>query len=809
MCRPLLAFLVSLIIGSYAMAQCSMQGYVLDMENESPIPYAHIKLEDGRVVTSNSEGYYQIEQLSAGKHSVHVSFIGYKQLNKDLLLSLKVNTLNFELKPETILIDQIELYDQNNKNQNVIRLNAIEGSAIYASKKNEVILMENTMANKATNNSRQVYAKVPGLNIWESDGLGMQLEIGARGLSPHRTSNFNTRQNGYDISADALGYPESYYTPPSEAIKKIQLVRGAASLQYGTQFGGLLNFVLKDGAEKALELNMRQAIGSFGLANTFISVGGTKSKWRYYGFIQKKSRKGWRDHSEIDAQTYFGSVKYKANESFQLAMEYTHMHYLSQQAGGLNDQLFSTNPDTSLRSRNWFRVNWNIAALVLDYKFSNRTSLNSRTFGLWASRDALGILDNQYVVDSVIMAVKPNRDLLLSTFENYGNETRLIHRYLFNDKESAVLLGARVYKGSTVKEQGNASASSTADFAFENKLEHYGTYFNFPSLNYALFAENLFRLSDEISVTPGFRYDKILTKSDGYFHALVNDSVHYTDSEKSLDRQILLLGVGASYKSNRGLELYLNYSQNYRAINFNDMQVINSNIVIDPELSDERGCNVDLGVRGAVWRRLNFDFSLFYLNYKDRIGYLSKYYNETNAPRPGMAFTSYRLSTNIGDSRTVGVESYMAYDVIESESSKHHLNVFVNASYQQGYYVTSAQKEIEGNKVELNPDLNLKFGVQYSYENLSLAFLSSYTSSQYTDAQNSVTPTVNALFGEIPAYYVSDLSAKYARSYYKIELGVNNVFNHSYFTRRASGYPGPGIIPSDIRNYYLSLQITL
>jgi Fe(3+) dicitrate transport protein len=86
-------------------------------------------------------------------------------------------------------------------------------------------------ANKATNNARQIFAQVVGLTI-SSDG-GLQLSIGGRGLDPNRTSNFNTRQNGYDISADVLGYPESYYATPTEALEEIQVIRGAASLQYG------------------------------------------------------------------------------------------------------------------------------------------------------------------------------------------------------------------------------------------------------------------------------------------------------------------------------------------------------------------------------------------------------------------------------------------------------------------------------------------------------------------------------------------------------------------------------------------------
>ena len=78
------------------------------------------------------------------------------------------------------------------------------------------------------NNSRQIYAQISGLNIYQNDDAGLQLNIGGRGLDPNRTSNFNTRQNGYDISADVLGYPESYYSPPAEAVREIQIVRGAA-----------------------------------------------------------------------------------------------------------------------------------------------------------------------------------------------------------------------------------------------------------------------------------------------------------------------------------------------------------------------------------------------------------------------------------------------------------------------------------------------------------------------------------------------------------------------------------------------------
>jgi hypothetical protein len=46
-------------------------------------------------------------------------------------------------------------------------------------------------------------------------------------------------------------------------------------LQYGTQFGGLVNFKLKSPTEKPFELTTRNTLGSYGLYTNFTSISGT------------------------------------------------------------------------------------------------------------------------------------------------------------------------------------------------------------------------------------------------------------------------------------------------------------------------------------------------------------------------------------------------------------------------------------------------------------------------------------------------------------------------------------------------------
>ena len=54
--------------------------------------------------------------------------------------------------------------------------------------------------------------------------------------------------------------------------------------------------------------------------------------------------------------------------------------------------------------------------------------------------------------------------------------------------------------------------------------------------------------------------------------------------------------------------------------------------------------------------------------------------------------------------------------------------------------------------------------------------------------------------GYIPEQRVMDLTMNYGfLKNYVLTLGVNNLLDTKYFTRRASGYPGPGLIGADGR----------
>jgi Fe(3+) dicitrate transport protein len=81
-------------------------------------------------------------------------------------------------------------------------------------------------------------------------------------------------------------------------LEEIQIIRGAASLQYGTQFGGLVNFKLKNPTENLLNLP-QETLGSYGLYTNFTSISGTnKSLVITVSIITK--RNGFRPNSDFE-----------------------------------------------------------------------------------------------------------------------------------------------------------------------------------------------------------------------------------------------------------------------------------------------------------------------------------------------------------------------------------------------------------------------------------------------------------------------------------------------------------------------------
>lgn len=664
---------------------------------------------------------------------------------------------------------------------------------IYAGKKNEIILVDSLDANKAINNTRQILGRIPGLNIVETESSGFTANgIATRGLNPSQSIEMNTRQNGYNISADTYGYNESYYIPPMEAVSRIEMVRGAASLQFGSQFGGLVNYVTKDVPKnKPFEFITSQTIGSYGLYNSFNSVGGNYKKISYYGFLQYRNMEGYRPNSQQSQVSGFGKIQYNHSDKLNFGIEYSLLRNKIKMPGGLTDSLFYANPKISTRARNWLKSPWNIIAAYANYTPSENSLLSVKSTFLFSSRSLVWRNEDGGAaatddIDPITNAFVP-REVGIEKMNNSTTEIRFSQNYSLGNQKSTFAGGFR-QSSAWFKRQGGGEGTTNSDFNLSISGD-WGYDLEFTTTNLAPFVENIFKVSKNFTVTPGFRFEYLRSTAKG--HKEVEGDIQITDEVRN--RTFGLAGLGLELKPAKNTSIYANISQAYRPIDYSQLEPFGVSSKIDPNLKDSKGFNSDLGYRGTIRNYLNFDIGGFYMAYNKRIGV-------TLATDP-ISGDYYSVRKNIANSVHQGIESYIEFNILKyfNSQSNFGLSIFNSFAYVNAKYTTG---EFKGKRVEAAAETINRVGLIFSTSKLSTTFQVNSVGDAYGDASNAMS-SEDPVAGYIPAYTVLDWSASYKLQNFAIRLGANNLTDKSYFTRRTDEYPGPGIIPAVGRSFYL------
>lgn len=793
---PLLALAATLALAAPAAAQQptgSLRGTIRNAAGQ-PVTSATVALEGTSYrTTSTQRGTFDFAALPAATYTLAVRTGDAPTLTLPATVAAgQVTTVAIQLPPPSTRLPQVTV--------TATRLPATgyipdtENARLYAGKKTELVRLDALTANTAQDISRQVLGRIPGANISETEGSGFPSNgVGFRGLDPSLSIETNVRQNGIAIAADLYGYSESYYTPPLEAVDRIEIVRGASSLQFGPQFGGVVNYILRSGRPGTpLSLSAAQTAGSFGLTNTFASLGGTSGAWSYYGYGQFRQQSGWRPNSDVREGAAYATLRYQASPRMTLGLQYSLLRNRIQMPGGLSDAQYADGARQSFRARNWLASPWNVLGATLDYRLSPRARWVTTASFMRGARDLVwrsedggpGALDE---IDPATGTYVP-REVERDRYTNGTLETRLLVEHRLLGLPSTLATGVRLFDGRMTRAEGEGTTGSDYDLTLaEGEYEESLTY---GTRNAAVFAENEIALSERLSLSPGVRVEYLRSTVRGY-----SDT---TFAPQAKNRSIVLAGLGAEYRTAAGTELYGNISQSYRPITYAALTPVGGVSQIDPGLRDATGYNADLGWRGTAGRALTFDVSAFYLAYNDRVGLVSR--TDANGE-------PYTVRTNVANSVHRGVESYLELAPLAlapaGGTSALGLRLFDAFSFVDARYTTG---EFDGNRVEYAPRIINRMGLTAELGSLAATLQASYTGKSYADANNTVS-SEDAVVGVIPAYTVLDLSGAYTIGRrVRLSFGVNNLADRRYIARRTDEYPGPGIIPGIGRSVYVGIR---
>ena len=678
----------------------------------------------------------------------------------------------------------------------------IKGTYIFSGKKTESINLLTTPADISNKTGRQIFAKVPGIFVYDMDGSGNQVNISARGLDPHRGWEFNIRKDGIITNSDMYGYPASHFSMPLESIERIELVRGTGSLQYGAQFGGMLNYVSKKGdTTQKIGIENVTTAGSYNLLSNYTAIGGQVGKLNYYAYYQRKSRDGYRNNEQTHSEAQGIMLTYQFSNRISVKMDWARSQYNYRLPGALTDSMFYADPTQATRSRNYYSPDIHVPSLTLNWDISNNTVFLFTASAVLGNRSSVMFDKPTNVRDTINLLINDynNRQVDIDNYHSYTSEIRLLHQYQLGKRHS-FLTGGIQYMNNDLHRRQLGKGTTGSNYDLTLITPGWGRDVHLKTSNIAIFAENKFQLFENFSIGIGVRIEMGETNMSGKI-------TYYPDNQLpvSIPHHFPLLGINLNYRPFEFIDIYAGWSQAYHPMYFKDLIPSSTFEKIDPNIKDADGYNMELGSKGS-WKFVRWDINTFLLRYNNRFGTLAQTDNNGN-------FITYR--TNVGNSVTKGLEIFIQTDWLLAKRT--YLSLFTSTALFHSKYESAIVKSgnsninIGGNEVEGVPRFISRNGASIRYRSISTSILYSYTGASYADALNTYAPlkTTGAV-GRVPSYSLLDASASiHIGSNLEARIAFNNIFHHQYFTKRPAFYPGPGIWPSDGRNMTASMIIKI
>ncbi len=678
----------------------------------------------------------------------------------------------------------------------------VQGTYLFAGKKSEMIMLQQTSADITNKTGRQVFAKVPGLFVYDMDGSGNQINIAARGLDPHRGWEFNIRKDGVLTNSDMYGYPASHYSMPLESIDHIELVRGTGSLQYGAEFGGMLNYVTKTAdTTKPLSIESINSMGSYNLLSSYNALGGTVGKFQYYAYAYKKSKDGYRQNEHTDSHAENITLIFTPNNKLSVALQWSRSSYLYRIPGALTDKMFYADPTQATRSRNYFSPDIHVPSININWTVSTKTKIQFISSAVIGTRSSVMFDKPTNVADTINTTTLQynNRQVDIDRFNSYTNELRLLQQYQIGKQVQTLVAGVQ-YMNNDLHRTQLGVGTTDSDYDLTLVKPGWGRDMHFITHNIALFAENKFQFNKKLSATVGAREE--IGKTD-----LSGTIVYYPDNKipVTINHKYPLFGVGFNYRMTERIQLYGGWSQSYRPMVFKDLIPVSLYEKVDANIKDSYGYNAEIGIRGA-WKFLKWDINAFYLKINNRFGTLAI---------TDSAGTLYTYRTNIGNSLNKGIEIFVEGNWLFSKNIS--LTAFTSTAFMNARYKDASVKlnfintDVSGNKVESAPDFTTRNSIVLRVKKLAVSALYSYVSETFADALNTVTPPpATGATGLVPSYGLVDLNMSYNLSKtIELKMNINNLMDKKYFTKRPMFYPGPGVWPSEGRSMVITLKLKI
>jgi len=631
--------------------------------------------------------------------------------------------------------------------------------------------------------------EVPGVNVRDEEGLGIRPNIGIRGLDPTRSRKIHIMEDGVPIMLMPYGDPSSYYFPPIFRFDRIEVLKGSGQLLYGPQnIGGVMNLITRMPSATP-QGSFQFWGGNNNYLNTHFDYGGMWGKSGYLLDVthyQSDTPRFTNIRAEVDDVT-FKTVQELTDRTTILAK----FNYYREDSGigyqGLTESQFKADPRTTQFTNDNFDFRRTALHVAINHMFTATLTSTTNVFAHYIQRDwsrqstdldgdpttANPSFNTGNTISATTQQAIPTNGRFINAREYwvYGIEPRfhLEHRLFGINSESD--FGARyMYEQSNRQQFRNLTSgigqSCFGGTAAQNCLGED----NLRTTNaYALFFQNRFLVTDQVTITPGFRVEHI--NYDQQDRQRNSGNGQFTKTALTE----VLPGIGATYSPVKNYTLFAGVHRGFAPPQVSDTATLVSGQNVVNDLDAELSWNYEVGLRGQPAHWVGFETTLFQMDFQNNI------ISQSLAGGTGATLT------NAGRTKHKGIEVAAKIDLLDltrGQDKNEDITLDVN-------YTWVAQAEfrgirnsslnctpgantscpllpgeaqvvsVTGNRLPYAPRHMLTAGIGYA--NRSLGFdarvESQCISDMFSDDRNTVNPTPNGQRGVIAGWCILNAAA--------------------------------------------------
>ena len=219
------------LLAAGAAQAATLSGFVTDADNGESLPLASIVLTQVQLgAASNSSGYYAVKEVPAGTYKVEISYIGYKSWRDTLAFSDRDVRLDVALQVESVDLEEIVIQAERSE-----ELEQATQSSFIAL---QVEPLQQMPAIGEADLLRSLQL-LPGIQSASDISSGLYV----RGGGPDQTAILLDHIPLYNPS-HLFGF---FSTFNADALKDVQLYKGAYPAAYGRTLGAVLDVSNREG----------------------------------------------------------------------------------------------------------------------------------------------------------------------------------------------------------------------------------------------------------------------------------------------------------------------------------------------------------------------------------------------------------------------------------------------------------------------------------------------------------------------------------------------------------------------------------